>query len=273
MAIWRKQEAAVFAISVSCFAFLCNVIALGPQFQLSISLWHVVIGSKFVFTMAAPAIPAIVCVAIFKEARLCVRRLGTSWRHYPISLLIGIAIPMTAYLGSHSSSSPFQEGSGFLVIKITLMNLFLSPLWEEVIWRGTFLNKLDPTMGPLRALIFSSFAWLLWHAGYFLYLHSEGIDATLLVLLIPVIFCSGIIFGVIFESTKPHASVWPSVVLHASFNASTLVYYGGFGRLSERSSYICEDIFICIAAAIALTWLRRLRPSRRQNGVSAVQET
>jgi membrane protease YdiL (CAAX protease family) len=80
-------------------------------------------------------------------------------------------------------------------------------------------------------------------------------------------FCAGIILAAIYE--LGHRSLWPCVLLHAAFNASTAVYYTTYDRSSELSSYIAELIAALVVAGVLYVIANRNRSTRPQNDEDA----
>jgi membrane protease YdiL (CAAX protease family) len=127
-------------------------------------------------------------------------------------------------------------------------NLFLSPFWEEIIWRGCFQKKVRSLSSASGGILLMSVGWTIWHGGYIAFLYSEGIPIEVLSVLPFTYFCTGIIFGSVFEMGR--GSLWPCILMHAAFNAATVVYYTAYNRASELGSYVSELIFVAIAAGI-----------------------
>lgn len=97
-----------------------------------------------------------------------------------------------------------------------------------------------------------SLGWTIWHGGYIAFLYSQGVPIEELKVLPFTYFFSGIILGSVFELGRK--SIWPCVLLHVEFNASTLIYYTTDRRISELGSYVSEAIFMAIAAG-TLFWI------------------
>lgn len=127
-------------------------------------------------------------------------------------------------------------------------NFFLTPLWEEIIWRGCFLNKTRSFSSASSGILLMSVGWTIWHGGYIAFLYSAGIPIEPLSVLPFTYFFTGVIFGSVFEMGR--GSLWPCVLLHSGFNAATLVYYTEYKRASELGSYVSELIFAALAAGI-----------------------
>jgi membrane protease YdiL (CAAX protease family) len=253
MQAWTSgSDALAFAVIVIGFYLAVAVLgSLGPQIQFSIPRLGIAIGSKYVFLMAASLLPAIACVLLYSEPRQAIARVGSAWYYYAIVVVLGMLIPFSAYLGSHYPSGPLEGGRGLLLVKLFLLNLFLTPLWEEIVWRGTFLQRLMAVYPRPKAVILSSCAWTIWHLGFMVYLYSAGVPILIICVLPILFFCVGIILCSIYVVG---GSIWPCVVFHAIFNASTVVYYSKLDRVSEFSSYIAEIIIAIMVAAVCIIY-------------------
>jgi len=259
---WDRSKAIVFAVSVCLFYWTLTIAgSFGPPLSFAIPGLQLAIGSKFVLLMAASLLPAIFCVAIYPECRASLANPKASWATYLAAIVVGPIVPFASYFGSHYSDFPWGSPTAVTLIRVFALNLFLSPLWEEIIWRGCFLKKIEPLCTVSGGILLSAFGWTVWHGGFIAYLCSEGIPVNVLLTLPLIYFSSGIIFGALFQIGR--GSLWPCVVLHAGFNAATLVYYRSHDRVSELSSYVAEMIFICgVAAIFFVTAIRRGRASQ-----------
>jgi membrane protease YdiL (CAAX protease family) len=258
---WDKSKAIIFAISACGFYWALSIAgSFGPQIKFALPGLQFAIGSKFVLVMDASLIPAIACVVFYPECRSSLRKLNASWAVYLLAIAAGVILPFLSYFGSHYPALPWGHPVAITLIRVFALNLFLSPLWEEIIWRGCFLKKVRSFSSASGGILLSSVAWTVWHGGFIAYLYSEGIPTNALSVLPFMYFCSGIILGSVFE--MGHESLWPCVLLHSAFDASTLVYYSSYDRAVELSSYVAELIFMAIAAGLLF------RIATRQNRVS-----
>ena len=105
-----------------------------------------------------------------------------------------------------------------------------------------------------------SVGWTVWHGGYIITLYNKGIPVEVLSVLPFTYFCTGIILGSIFE--LGHRSLWPCVLLHAAFDASTVVYYTEYRRAFELGSYISELVFVAIFAGVLFRFAVREADAR-----------
>lgn len=249
MYIRDRIHATIFAVTMCAFYWTLSVVgSYGPQIKVALPYLQFAIGSKFVLLMAASLIPAIFCMAVYPECRSVFRKLSARWTVYLVAILAGAMLPLFSYFGSHDPSFPWGRPAAISWIRVFALNLLLSPLWEEIIWRGCFLKGVRSFSSASGGILLGAAVSTIWYGGFIAYLYSEGIPIDVLCVLPFLYFCSGIIFGAIFEMAG--GSLWPCVLFHAGMNASTLVYYQSAGRASELSSYIAEVIVLAIAAAI-----------------------
>ena len=261
MQAWDRSRAILFAISVCALYWTLSIAgSFGPQIEFAIPGLQFAVGSKFVLLMGASLIPAIICVAIYPECRSSLKKISANWAVYFVAIVAGLVLPFLSYFGSHYSSFPSGRPVAITLVRAFALNLFLSPLWEETIWRGCFLKKVRSFSSASGGILLASAGWTIWHGGFIAYLYSEGISLEVLSVLPFIYFCSGIILCAVFEMGR--GSLWPCVLLHAGLNASTLVYYQSYDRASELSSYVAELIFMAITAGL-LFWMvtRRTRVS------------
>jgi membrane protease YdiL (CAAX protease family) len=247
--IWDRSKALVFAISVCAIYWTLSIAgSFGPQIKFALPSLQFAVGSKFVLLMGASLVPAIICVVMYPECRSSLQKVNAHWAVYLVAIASGLVLPLLSYFGSHYPVFPWGRPVAMTLFRVFVLNLCLSPLWEEIVWRGCFLKKVRSFSSASGGILVSSIGWTIWHGGFIAYLYSEGIPMEVLSVLPFVYFCSGIILGSVFE--MGHGSLWPCVLLHAGFDASTLVYYQSYDRAFELSSYIAELIFAAIAAGL-----------------------
>jgi membrane protease YdiL (CAAX protease family) len=259
---WTWPTAALFATAVCAFGSLVSILgSFGPQVDFAISSIHFAVGSPFVFIMVAALVPAIVCFVLCASARESLRKVNAPWSVYLVAIGLGFTLPFMSYFGSHYASFPWSYTSRTTLARVFIMNLFLSPLWEEIIWRGCFLGKLRSFVSGPNAIAISSVAWTFWHGGYLAFLYSRGIPIRVLLVLPFTYFCVGIILGSMFEMGG--RSLWPCVLMHAALNASTAVYYTTYDRASELSSYVAELFAVIVVAGLLYRFTTKTKPAGR----------
>jgi membrane protease YdiL (CAAX protease family) len=249
MQAWDKSKALLFVLFVCAVYWTLSIAgSFGPEIKVAIPRLHFSVGSKFVLLMGASLIPAIICVVVYPECRSSLRRINAGWAVYLAAILTGLMLPFLSYFGSHYPGFPWGRSVTITLVRVFALNLCLSPLWEEIVWRACFLRKVRLFSSVPNGILLSSIGWTVWHGGFIAYLYSEGIPIEVLSVLPLTYFCTGIIFGSVFEMGRQ--SLWPCVLLHAGFNAATLVYYQTYDRVSEVSSYVAELIFTAIIAGL-----------------------
>ena len=249
MHAWDRSQAIIFVICVCALNWAVSIAgSFGPQIKVEIPSLQFAISSQFVLLTAASLLPAVFCVVYYPECRSSLRKVNASWSVYFVAIAVGLILPFGSYFGSHYSAFPWGRTVAVTLVRVFALNLFLSPLWEEIIWRGCFLSKVRSFSSASGGILLSSIGWTIWHGGFIAYLYSGGIPIRVLSVLPATYFCSGIIFCSLFEMGG--GSLWPCVLLHSGFNASTLVYYQSYDRVSEMSSYVAELIITAIVAAI-----------------------
>jgi len=247
--IWDGPTAFFFALSI-CFVYWALYIAgsFGPDFTITIHSLQFSVDTKFILLMAAPFLPALYCFATYPECRSSLWKVNASWTVYLVAIATGLCLPFLSYPGTHYLAFPWGRLVAIHLAMVFAKNLFLSPFWEEIVWRGCFLKKVRSFSSASSGILLMSVGWTIWHGGYIAFLYSEGIPREVLYVLPFTYFLMGIILGSVFELGR--GSLWPCILLHVGFNAATVVYYTAYNRASELGSYVSELVFVAIAAAI-----------------------
>ncbi len=269
MRAWDRSQAIIFVISAFALNWTLSIAgSFGPQIKVEIPSLQFAISSQFVLLTAASLLPAIFCVVFYPECRSSLKKVNASWAVYFVAIAVGLILPFMSYFGSHYSAFPWGRPAAMTLMRVFALNLLLSPLWEEIIWRGCFLNKVRSFSSMSGGILLSSIGWTIWHGGFIAYLYSGGTPIRVLSVLPATYFCAGIIFCSLFEIGG--GTLWPCVLLHSGFNASTLVYYQSYDRVSEMSSYVAELIVTAVVAAIFFRIaIRRSRPLETPKSSSA----
>jgi len=246
---WNTSRAVIFALLVCAFSWAFTIAgSYGPQIRIAIPGINFAIGSKFILLMAGPLLPALICFFRYPECRPSLKKWNAGTGVYLLAIATGFILPFAAHFGSHYPSTPWNRADAVKLLRVFVINLLLSPLWEELIWRGCFFKKLMMFLSPQTAMVASSLAWAFWHGGFLFYLYSEGVPTKVLIVMPVAYFFSGILLCSTFLIAKE--SLWPCVLMHSAMNASTLVYYANYDRLSEVSSYVAELVAMAIAAIL-----------------------
>jgi membrane protease YdiL (CAAX protease family) len=261
MRVWDGFTAFSFSVSV-CFVYWALFImgSYGTDYTITMRDPQFAIDTKFILLMAAPFLPALYCFVTYPECRSSLWKVNASWTVYLVAIATGLCLPFLSYPGTHYLAFPWGRPVAIHLAMVFAKNLFLSPFWEEIIWRGCFLKKVRLLTSASSGILLMSVGWTIWHGGYIAFLYSGGIPIEVLFVLPFTYFFMGIIFGSVFELGR--GSLWPCVLLHAAFNAATVVYYTAYGRASELGSYVSELIFVAIAAGVLF------RMATRKNRVS-----
>jgi membrane protease YdiL (CAAX protease family) len=267
--VWNTFVAFCFILSAClvCWAFSFAA-SFGPDFKIALHHSDFAVDTKFILLTSATLIPALYCFFVYPEARSSLRKVNANWIICLAAIATGLSLPFLSYLGSHNSELPWGRDVAVNLGRVFVWNIFLAPLWEEIVWRGCFLKKVRSFSSKSGAILLMSVGWTIWHGGYIAYLYSGGIPIDVLRILPLTYFCVGIILGSVFELGK--GSIWPCVLLHTSLNAATTVYYTTFNRASELGSYVSELIFTAVAAAAFFTiTVRRDRSAEQSPTLSA----
>lgn len=199
----------------------------------------------------------------------------SGWHRWGPALLLPLVVLTITYgLAWLSSAASFlaPTGDGWfpnLIITILSNLLIIIPLvlGEEIGFRGYFLPRLRE-MGPTKAVVISGFLHGTWHLPLILltsFYLTEGNRLLTIPLFLMLLTASGMMSGVLRLTTD---SLWPSVILHASFNA----FLGVFATLSAASSplsiYIIGEsgiLTLAVATGAAFWFLQRWLNKRSAN--------
>jgi membrane protease YdiL (CAAX protease family) len=93
-----------------------------------------------------------------------------------------------------------------------LAGVSLSPIWEEILFRGFFLNRLNESLSFWKSNLISAFLFMLAHAPY--WISKNGFSAPVIKDLVNV-FLLGCLFGWVMKKTN---SLWPAIGAHIANN-------------------------------------------------------
>ena len=177
LAKWSWFNLIVFVVVVSSISFFFNIAAHGKsEIVLTIPRNGFSIGSNVVLALLASLVPGVIVLAWSKECRAALLRVGAGIHIYLLALLIGFVLPFLSYLGArHAYPLPWNSNTPVVLIRVFFINLLLTPLWEEVIWRGFFHPKVSSMIGLPRAIFVTAVGWMIWHAGFIFLLYRSGI--------------------------------------------------------------------------------------------------
>ncbi|PER49469.1 CPBP family intramembrane metalloprotease [Bacillus thuringiensis] len=124
-----------------------------------------------------------------------------------IMLLVGdvIVMVLTSFIGNsyeNSKTEAIQQSVNFFTVLIAFVSAaIISPIYEEIFYRGFLYRWLRTRFGIIGAILLSSLIFTI--------VHIPTYNAM------PVNFLSGIVFAWAYERTN---SIWPSVIIHGLTN-------------------------------------------------------
>jgi uncharacterized protein len=136
---------------------------------------------------------------------------------YSVILFVGavIIVVLTSFIGNsweNSKTEAMQQNATFFTILIAFISAaIISPLYEEIFYRGFLYRWLRTRIGFTGALLLSSLIFTIIHIPTYN--------------VMPVNFFSGILFALAYERTN---SIWPSVLIHGLTNG-IMVLLASFG--------------------------------------------
>jgi len=126
---------------------------------------------------------------------------------YSFILLVGavIIVVLTSFIGNsweNSKTEAMQQNATFFTILIAFISAaIISPIYEEIFYRGFLYRWLRTRIGLTGALLLSSLIFTIIHIPTYN--------------VMPVNFFSGILFALAYERTN---SIWSSVLIHGLTN-------------------------------------------------------
>lgn len=191
----------------------------------------------------------------------------SGWRSWGLAFLLPLVALTTIYgLTWLSGAARFltPTGEGWfpnLLVNLLAVLLILIPLTlgEEIGFRGYLLPRLLE-LGPTKAVVISGFLHGTWHLPVLLltsFYLTEGNHLLTIPLFLMLLTAGGVMYGVLRLTTD---SLWPSVILHTSFNA----FLGIFATLTVARSpltfYIIGEsgvLTLVVTAGLAFWMLQR----------------
>lgn len=126
---------------------------------------------------------------------------------YSVLFMIGATVIMTltSLIGNtweNEKTDAMQQNRSFFMISIAFISAaIISPIYEEIFYRGFIYRWLRTRIGLIGAILLSSFIFTI--------VHIPTYNAM------PVNFFSGIIFAYAYEQS---GSIWPPVLIHGITN-------------------------------------------------------
>lgn len=122
-------------------------------------------------------------------------------------LMIGamIIVVFTSFIGiswENSKTAAIQQNVTFFTILLAFISAaVISPIYEEIFYRGFIYRWLRTRIGFIGSILLSSAVFSIAHIPTYN--------------VMPIAFFSGIIFALVYEKTN---SIWPSVIIHGLTN-------------------------------------------------------
>ena len=237
-----------------------------PRVIATITPLELTIRSNMVLLVLASFVPGVALLAGSKECRAATLRFRASAGVYATAVLVGLALPFSRYLGARSIYPlPWNPRTVPLLVEVFLINILLTPLWEEIIWRGYFYSKMSSMLPTNSAIVISSMGWTVWHAGFLYYLHHGGVKTSVLIVFVPQIFFSGIILCSLY--TLGRGAIAPCILFHAAFDASIWTYTASGQPVNDMGACVAATMFALI---VAITMFRMAR-RRTENGPAFIE--
>jgi membrane protease YdiL (CAAX protease family) len=224
-----------------------------PRIVMTVPSLDLVIRSSTVLLELASIVPGVALLAGSKECRAALLRFEPQTGVYVTAVVVGFALPFSSYLGAgYAPSLPWVSMIG----KVFLINIFLTPLWEEIIWRGYFYRGVGSMLRTKSAIVVASAGWTVWHAGFLYFLHRGGVRPAILAIFVVQIFLIGTILCSFF--TLGRGALLPCVLFHTAFDASIWTYTASGHPVNDIGAIVAETLFVLIVATIMFrTALRR----------------
>lgn len=127
-------------------------------------------------------------------------------------LMVGsvIIVALTSLIGNsweNSKTAAIQQNTTYITVLIAFISAaIISPIYEEIFYRGFLYRWLRTRIGFIGALFLSS--------TIFTIIHIPTYNVM------PVNFFSGIIFALAYERTH---SIWPSIMIHGLTNGIMVI--------------------------------------------------
>lgn len=242
---WRKLLLLGGSVCLVNLIFSIEGSLAAPRTVMTVPSLGLVIRSNTVLLELASIVPGVALLAGSKECRAALLQFRAQTGVYVTAVVVGFALPFSSDLGTGSASpSPWVSMIG----KVFLINLFLTPLWEEIIWRGYFYREVSSMLRTKWAIVVASAGWTIWHGGFLYFLHRGGVKTVILAIFVPQIFFIGTILCSLF--TLSRGALLPCVLFHSSFDASIWTYTASGHSVNDIGAIIAETLVVLIVATI-----------------------
>jgi membrane protease YdiL (CAAX protease family) len=205
-----------------------------------------------------PAIAAVITAVAFEgiaglERLTATFRFRVPARWYAFALLLPFGTLGIATAGLAMAGWPFPPSEAWLTALV--QTLWLIPLFlrEELGWRGFLLPILLETQSPLRATVWTTLAWVLWHVPLYLASAQMAYALLMLAVIVPV----SVLFTLLYLRTR---SLLPCLLFHSAIDcgaAQLLLFNLGHDYLAGLA--VWGGLLILIAWPAARGWSHRER--------------
>lgn len=162
-------------------------------------------------------LPVFITLAALRMKPLTYTKLTTpvNWRGLIVSSIVVLLWLSLVVIGESVISGKSvgvllsQKAPAWLGI---LAGVSLSPVWEEILFRGFFLNRLNENLGFWKSNLISAFLFMLAHLPY--WVSKNGLSGPVIKDLVNV-FLLGLLFGWVMKKTN---SLWPAIGAHIANN-------------------------------------------------------
>ena len=268
--------------SLFYFIVMALSLALVMFFRLAASKSEIVL----IANMLTPALAAVIMLYVLtsdgnkRKGPFSLGLTRSGWHSWGLALLLPLIVLTITYgLVWLSGAAGFLAPTGdgwfpklFIQRLINLLILIPLVLGEEIGFRGYLLPRLRE-LGSTKAVVISGFLHGTWHLPLILltsFYLTEGNRLLTIPLFLMLLTAAGVMYGVLRLTTD---SLWPSVILHAAFNA----FLGLFTTLTVARSpltiYIIGEsgvLTVAVAAVVAFWFLQRWLNTRSTNLVEPI---
>jgi membrane protease YdiL (CAAX protease family) len=253
---WIRLSLLAAGVCIANLAFSVAGTLAAPRVIATIPPLNLTIRFGMALILLASFLPGVALLAGSKECRASTLRFRAGAGVYIAAVLLGFTLPFSSYLGARNMYPlPWNARTVPILAEVFLINIFLTPLWEEIIWRGYFFNKISSMLRTKSAIVISSSGWTVWHAGFLYFLYHSGVKVTVLAIFLPQIFFIGIILCSLF--TMGHRALTPCVFFHTAFDASIWTYTASGHPVNDIGAMIAETIFTLIVAIVMFNMAAR----------------
>lgn len=268
--------------SLFYFIVMALSVALVMFFRLAAPRAEIVV----VANMLTPMLAAVIMLYVLtsdgykRKGSFSLGLTRSGWRGWGLALLLPLVVLTITYglvwlSGAASFLAPTGEGwlpNLFINLLIELLISIPLCLGEEIGFRGYLLPRLRE-LGSTKAVVISGFLHGAWHLPLILltsFYLNEGNRLLTIPLFLMLLTAAGVMYGVLRLTTD---SLWPSVILHASFNAFLGVFVTLTAARSALTTYILGEsgvLTLAVTAGVAFWFLQRWLSTRSTNLVKPI---